>query len=797
VGTGTATGGSFSIGVTVTDDTTTDFYATATDVAGNVSGCSTSTVSYEEDSTSPAAPTGLATTPSSPANNNSPNVTGSAEAGSTVKLYTNNTCSSSVVGSGTVTGGNFSIGVTVSNDSSTDFYATATDAAGNTSSCSSSAAAYTEDSTHPAIAKSIPGSPVYPSACDSNSTTCYVTSSTSLRVNITEVNGLSSCTISINGPGANDASFACVTGNNDFDLGTPIAGAEPDGSYTISVVATDSAGNTNNDPVTIVLDNTGPSLNKTISVPKYVSGLNTYVKSTTPLSVSSNDGTGSGLASCTLSGDTNDNGAYTPGNDFTLAAPDGAKSWSLSCQDNLGNSTTLNSTAEIVDDTAPSLTKTIGSPNYPSGPNTYVKSTTTLQVTANDGTGSGLASCTKSGNVQSPGAYTHSTDLFLTTPDGAKSWTVSCQDNLGNTANSANSTEIVDDTPPGSYVKTIGNPKYASGMNTYVKATPSVLPVLPATPLSLTANDGSGSGVASCTLSGNTQNNGAYTLGNNFTLSMPDGAKSWTVGCQDNLGNVSSFTSATEIVDDTSPMITVLVPNGAEIFFDLTIRNLTWNCTDSGSGVAPNSIKLEYSLNSGGLWTLIAMNEANDGVYSWLIPDNLDSPNSRIRATCVDNLGNTNSDLSNNDFTLTPGLRILKDDRNLTNGSTSLYRPGDVIEYTVTLTNRSSTIPLFDRSGDEFTDVIGSHPLFLWPQDPAVASSGTIVYNNIMRTYSWNGSIPPLATITLQFIIQIPATPLRAGNVELFCNQATAIVDYNLDGTNESRPCPSVAVKSV
>src|SRR5205085_4563617 len=51
-GSGTATGGSFSIAVSVTDNTTTNYFATSTDAAGNTSACSTSTVQYVEDSLS-------------------------------------------------------------------------------------------------------------------------------------------------------------------------------------------------------------------------------------------------------------------------------------------------------------------------------------------------------------------------------------------------------------------------------------------------------------------------------------------------------------------------------------------------------------------------------------------------------------------------------------------------------------------------------------------------------------------------------------------------------------------------
>ena len=53
-----------------------------------------------EDSTAPAQPNGLGSTPAPPANDNAPKITGSADAGSTVKLYTTNDCSGSVEASG-------------------------------------------------------------------------------------------------------------------------------------------------------------------------------------------------------------------------------------------------------------------------------------------------------------------------------------------------------------------------------------------------------------------------------------------------------------------------------------------------------------------------------------------------------------------------------------------------------------------------------------------------------------------------------------------------------------------------
>jgi hypothetical protein len=155
------------IAVSVADNTTTTFYAAATDGA-DTSACSSTraangSVTYVEDSSPPAAPTSLSASPTSPANDNNPVISGTAESGSTVNLYTNSTCTSPVAASGSAS--SFaSPGFTapVADNSTTTFYATATDAAGNTSSCSSSSVTYIEDSippTAPTVSSTNPASP--------------------------------------------------------------------------------------------------------------------------------------------------------------------------------------------------------------------------------------------------------------------------------------------------------------------------------------------------------------------------------------------------------------------------------------------------------------------------------------------------------------------------------------------------------------------------------------------------------------------------------------------------------------
>ena len=106
-------------------------------------------VRVESDTSPPAAPSLTDTDPDSPANDNNPEVKGSAEAGSTVKIYSTSDCSGTPLASGTAAAFN-GAGITtpVPGDQTTNLRATATDAAGNASGCSAPCA-YTEDSSPP------------------------------------------------------------------------------------------------------------------------------------------------------------------------------------------------------------------------------------------------------------------------------------------------------------------------------------------------------------------------------------------------------------------------------------------------------------------------------------------------------------------------------------------------------------------------------------------------------------------------------------------------------------------------
>jgi hypothetical protein len=142
--------------VTVPANSTTTFYATATDVADNTSACSTTSITYVNDRTPPAPPTFAATSPGSPAPSLTPAILGVAEAGSTVSLYTTPDCSGAPTASGTAAAfGSAGIAVSVPAETSTTFRATATDAVGNTSACSTGSIADVAHTPAPVVAESL------------------------------------------------------------------------------------------------------------------------------------------------------------------------------------------------------------------------------------------------------------------------------------------------------------------------------------------------------------------------------------------------------------------------------------------------------------------------------------------------------------------------------------------------------------------------------------------------------------------------------------------------------------------
>ncbi len=98
------------------------------------------------------------------------------------------------------------------------------------------------------------------------------------------------------------------------------------------------------------------------------------------------------------------------------------------------------------------------------------------------------------------------------------------------------------------------------------------------------------------------------------------------------------------------PTITITSPNGAEAWAYGDTRNITW----ATIGAVSSNLLLEYS-KDGTSWTEISTGEANDGAYSWIIPDD---PSETIKVRITDNNRTQVNDASDNYFTLLTRPRI-------------------------------------------------------------------------------------------------------------------------------------------
>ena len=272
----------------------------------------------------------------------------------------------------------------------------------------------------------------------------------------------------------------------------------------------------------------------------------------------------------------------------------------------------------INDSAPPTINKTLGTPLYTSGTNTFITSATTLKINVGD-TISGLASCaiavTGPGGTTNPACTAGDNVLTLSGPDGVYTLTVNAVDKAGNTS-TFTETDILDNTGP-ILTKTIEAPVFVNGTTTFVKSN---------TQISVASTDGTGSEVAVCTLKVDNGSIVPYT-GAKFSLPVPDGAHKLSVACTDNLGNPSTL-DETDIVDDTAPVITINAPIAAQSYLHPNFLTLDFQAIDLLSGLKTLGAKLDsITVDSGkkiDLYTLPL------GIHTLMV-------------TAVDNLGNGSS----------------------------------------------------------------------------------------------------------------------------------------------------------
>ncbi len=117
------------------------------------------------------------------------------------------------------------------------------------------------------------------------------------------------------------------------------------------------------------------------------------------------------------------------------------------------------------------------------------------------------------------------------------------------------------------------------------------------------------------------------------------------------------------------------------------------------------------------------------------------------------------------------GTKAVADD----NGGTVV--PGDLLTYTVTLTNELDDFDQANNAANEFEDALDTNVTF----DSVVsASSGTLIHN--AGTMEWDGGINRSTSVTLVYRVRVNDNVCGTGGT--ISNQGTIFMDPNGDGLN-------------
>lgn len=235
--------GSFSVVATVGANATTTFHARSKDGAGNDSDCSPP-LTYVSDNTVPAPPALTGTEPASPSNSETPTLSGTTEAGTTVRLYANATCFGQPFATFLSATAAWTRAATAAQNATTSYTGTASDAAGNVSSCSA-ALAYINDQNpppKPVLTSTTPASPSTSTTPTVNGTIGEAGTTIDLWFNAT-------CQGSPDRTLANAPSPFAIAAN-----------ASPNATTSYSAKAIDALGNTSacSNALAFVHDTTGP-----------------------------------------------------------------------------------------------------------------------------------------------------------------------------------------------------------------------------------------------------------------------------------------------------------------------------------------------------------------------------------------------------------------------------------------------------------------------------------------------------------------------------------------------------------
>lgn len=348
------------------------------------------------------------------------------------------------------------------------------------------------------------------------------------------------------------------------------------GNYTITLNVTDDDGGYIELQFNIEVVGP-PETTIVIGNPQYVSA-DVFVTSSTPISFIVWDRSGTGIESTFYRVDGGSWVSYL--SPFSISA-EGSHIIHFNSTDMIGGVETEKNFSLIVDDSPPSSTITIGTPNY-TDVNSWITPSTPLTITSID-VSCGLLQIEY--DLDGSGWLTYSVPIAVPV-EGSHVLLYRGVDNLGNMETPKTLTFWVDGTPPVSGV-IVGTPNYTSVS----------LWISPSTTIKIASVDsGSGLSYVECQLDGGGWQ--TYTA----PITVPaEGAHILLYRGVDNLGNVETERNLDFIVDGTPPMSSISI---GELRIDVTPVEVYQetpfiiSSVDTGSGVKV----IEYRIDSGA-WT--------------------------------------------------------------------------------------------------------------------------------------------------------------------------------------------------
>jgi hypothetical protein len=466
----------------------------------------------------------------------------------------------------------------------------------------------------------------------------------------------------------------CIDSTSPYSCSWDTTGVS-DGLYDLRAVSTDNAGNTTNSSTVTNrrVDNTAPTATMT--------NPGSPITGTKSFDGTSTDG-GSGVASLkfqvspigagTWSDMCSDGTSPYSCSYDTSALADGQYDFRSLATDNAGN--TANSTVysgAIVDNGGPTVSVT--------DPGQYLKATVTVDATASDGAGSGIA------NVK-----------IQRSPAGAGTWTDLCTDTSPPFQCSWNTTGVsdglydlraiaTDNVSLQTTSSTVANRRVDNMAPTATMTDPGAYLVGTSVALSATGTDG-GSGVANVKIQRSPAGAGTWTdvctdttspFGCTFdSTAVSDGLYDFRAITTDNAGNqTTSSTMTNRRVDNTAPTSSLTEP-GSPLRGTVTL-NATG--TDGGSGVL--DVQIQRAPTGTTTWTTICTDATSPYSCSWNTTGVTDGGYD-LRAVTTDNAGNvTNSSTVSN--RVVDNTTPTASDIQTTNGGTA-GRPdsGDTVTFT-------------------------------------------------------------------------------------------------------------------